>query len=184
MMAKNAQDGNKKPIAKGFGGSSQPPASKMKAVPPAQTVPQPTSPSGSPSSASSSSVHPAMLALIAESPQRRAARELAFASRAQELRKVLETETYAVIDGLLGNTMCLAMRAEAVSLLGDTALSEKICNTDTRAASLIIEPELFLQAPLCTEYVLDCAKTLAPLLSGRFGPLSEDAAGQLISFAA
>jgi len=27
---------------------------------------------------------------------------------------VLETETYAVIDGLLGETMCSAMRAEAM----------------------------------------------------------------------
>jgi hypothetical protein len=59
-------------------------------------------------------VHPALLALIEETPQRRAAREEALASCAQELKSVLETETYAVIDGLLGETMCSAMRAEAM----------------------------------------------------------------------
>ena len=59
-------------------------------------------------------MHPALLALIEETPQRRAAREEALASCAQELKSVLETETYAVIDGLLGETMCSAMRAEAM----------------------------------------------------------------------
>jgi hypothetical protein len=38
-----------------------------------------------------------------------------------------------------------------------------------------------MQAPLCTEYVLDCAKTLAPLLSGRFGPLSDDASCNMLA---
>ena len=126
-------------------------------------------------------VHPALLALIAEAPQRRAAREAMFAARAPELKEALEKETYTVIDGLLGETMCSAMRAEAMALLGDKSLNHDIIETDTRAASVIIEPELFMEAPLCTEYVLDCAKTLAPLLSGKFGPLSTDAAANMLA---
>lgn len=38
-----------------------------------------------------------------------------------------------------------------------------------------------MQAPLCTEYVLDCARTLAPLLSGRFGALSGDASANMLA---
>ena len=152
--------------AKGFG---KPPPPKAKAAPKKSGV------------GKAGEVHPALLALIAEAPQRRAAREAMFAARAPELKQALETETYTVIDGLLGETMCSAMRAEAMALLGDKSLKDDIIETDTRAASVIIEPELFMEAPLCTEYVLDCAKTLAPLLSGKFGPLSTDAAANMLA---
>ena len=172
-----AKRGNGKGERKGFGA----PPSTTKAAPQAKAAKPAPSAAPAQSPAAATTVHPALLALIAETSQRRAAREEAFASRAQELKSVLETETYAVIDGLLGETMCSAMRAEAVALLGETALTEQIISTDTRAASVIIEPELFMQAPLCTEYVLDCAKTLAPLLSGRFGPLSDDASCNMLA---
>jgi len=130
--------------------------------------------------AKTADTHPALLALIAETPQRRAVREKSLTARAQELKAALETETYTVIDGLLGDSMMAAMRGEAVALLGKISQTQQIISTDTRAASCIIEPELFMQAPLCTEYVLDCAKTLAPLLSGRFGALSGDASANMV----
>ena len=130
--------------------------------------------------AKTADTHPALLALIAETPQRRAVREKSLTARAQELKAALETETYTVIDGLLGDSMMAAMRGEAVALLGKMSQTQQIISTDTRAASCIIEPELFMQAPLCTEYVLDCAKTFAPLLSGRFGALSGDASANMV----
>ena len=169
---------------KGFGTQSTPASvSKAKTAPKANSAAK-AAPARTTSTAPAKTameVNPALLALIAETPQRRAAREISLASRAQELKAALETETYTVIDSLLGESMCAAMRSEAVALLGDTAMTKDIICTDTRAASVIIEPELFMQAPLCTEYVLDCAKTLGPLLSGRFGCLSSDASANMLA---
>ena len=145
-----ARRGDKQPANKGFGAVPPPrarPAGGQKAKEPPSSAAQ-----------SALTVSPALLNLIAEAPQRRAAREQMLAARGQELKDALDTGTYTVIDGLLGETMSAAMRAEAMLLLGDKALSAEISDTDTRAASVIIEPELFMQAPLCTEYVLDCAK--------------------------
>jgi hypothetical protein len=177
MLAKDTSKG------KGFGTQSTPaPVSKAKTAPKANSAAKAAPRTSSTAPAQNAmEVNPALLALIAETPQRRAAREMSLASRAQELKAALETETYTVIDSLLGESMCAAMRSEALGLLGDTAMTKDIICTDTRAASVIIEPELFMQAPLCTEYVLDCAKTFGPLLSGRFGCLSSDASANMLA---